>query len=77
MAIIMKINRSGANGGSNSVRQQYEAYSMRKDSEKKYSEEEKKDESTPQNRSKVPAGKKQLTQNTASPSRGYSTKTFE
>jgi hypothetical protein len=47
MAIIMKINRSGANGGSNSVRQQYEAYSMRKDSEKKYSEEEKKDEITP------------------------------
>ena len=30
---------------------------MRKDSEKKYSEEEKKDEITPHNRSKVPPGK--------------------
>lgn len=53
MAIIQKINRSGPNGGSNSVRQQYEAYSMRKENESKIQiEEEKKVASTPNRKDK-------------------------
>jgi hypothetical protein len=49
----MKINRSGPNGGSNSVRQQYEAYSMRKENETNVQvEEEKKFASTPNRKGK-------------------------